>query len=340
MPFLEPSVSISERVDGVFLLAFVLAVTVLIVITFLMVYFVVKYRRTRNPKATDVEGHTPLEVGWTLVTLVLFLVIFYYGWTNFRYMRNPPRDAMVVEATGRQWAWSFRYPNGKQAEEMYVALDRPVKVELRSQDVLHGFYIPAFRVKADVVPGKTNFLWFTPTILGTFDVQCTVMCGVQHSYMLSKVHVLSEDDFKEWYFGSDTPGEGERAAAASITGSLASASTPGIQVDRTAGTLSAAAPAAATPAGLAVLEAGDCLVCHSIDGERMVGPSFKGVLGRKEIVVVVSEEVEVVVNEAYLRRAIREPNEEIVKGYPPSMPVNRLTDQEIEEVIAYLKTLT
>ena len=340
MPFLEPSVSISERVDSVFLLAFLLAVTVLITITFLMVYFVVTYSRTRNPKATDVEGHTPLEIGWTLVTMVLFLVIFYYGWTNFRYMRNPPRDAMVVEATGRQWAWSFKYPNGKQSEEMYVALDRPVKIELRSQDVLHGFYIPAFRVKADVVPGKTNFLWFTPTILGTFDVQCTVMCGVQHSYMLSKVHVVSEDDFKQWYFGDETPGEGEPAAAGFDAGSPAPASMLGVEVATTAGKRSAAAPEAATRAGLAVLEAGDCLVCHSVDGTQMVGPTFKGVFGRREIVVVASEEAEVVVNETYLRRAIREPNEEIVKAYPPSMPVNRLTDQEIEEIIAYLKTLT
>ncbi len=318
MPFLEPSVSISDRVDSVFLLAFILAATVLILITFLMVYFVVKYNRKRHPQATDVEGHGWLETAWTLITLLLFLVIFYYGWTNFRYMRNPPRDAMVVEVTGRQWAWSFKYPNGRQTEEMYVALDRPVKVELHSQDVLHGFYIPALRVKEDAVPGKTNFLWFTPTLLGTFDVQCTVMCGVHHSYMLSKVHVLSEDDFKAWYFSAEVPAKADQAAAAPP-------SEP---------------PAGAQEPGLAVLKAKDCLVCHSVDGAVTVGPTFKGAFGRKEIVVVDGKEVEMVVDEGYLERAIQEPNAEIVKGYPPAMPAQPLNRQELQEVIAYLKTLS
>lgn len=340
MPFLEPSVSISDRVDSVFLLAFILSVIVLVGITFLMVYFVLKYSRKRNPQATDVEGNTPLEIGWTLATTVLFLVIFYFGWTNFRYMRNPPRDAMVVEATGRQWAWSFKYPNGKQAEEMYVAVDRPVKIELRSQDVLHGFYIPAFRVKADVVPGKTNFLWFTPTILGTFDVQCTVMCGLNHSYMLSKVHVLSEEAFKEWYFRDETAGEGERTAAGSTAPAPAPDSAQVVEVTATPSAASAAAVAVATRAGLIVVEEQACLVCHSVDGAEMVGPTFKGVFGRKQVVLAGGEEAEVVGDEAYLRRAIQDPNAEIVKGYPPSMPVNRLTDREIEDVIAYLKTLT
>jgi len=340
MPFWTPSVSISERVDSVFLLAFVLAVAALIVITFLMVYFVVRYSRKRNPEATDVEGHPWLEIGWTVITLVLFLVIFYYGWTNFRYMRNPPRDAMVVEVTARQWAWSFKYPNGRQTEEMYVALDRPVKVELHSQDVLHGFYIPAFRVKADVVPGKTNFLWFMPTLLGTFDVQCTVMCGLHHSYMLSKVHVLTEEDFKAWYFGGEASAKAGQAAADAASGSPVPGVMRGVALASGSGAPPAAVPVPVASAGLAVLQARDCLVCHSADGAVSVGPTFKGIFGRKEIVVVDGEEEELVVDEAYLQRAIQEPNAEIVKGYPPAMPPVRLTDQELEEVIAYLKTLT
>jgi len=209
MPFLAQSLSIADRVDSVFLFMFVLCVSFLIFITSVMIYFVIRYSRQRNPNPVDIPGNIWLETAWTAIPLVLFLVMFYYGWTNFEYMRNPPRDAMVVEVTGRQWAWSFKYPNGKQTDEMYVALNRPVKAELHSADVLHGFYIPAFRVKEDVVPGRTNFLWFTPTVLGTFDIQCSVMCGAHHSYMLSKVHVLPEDEFKAWYFkDQDAPDSG------------------------------------------------------------------------------------------------------------------------------------
>ena len=127
--------------------------------------------------------------------------MFYYGWTNYRYLREVPRDAMVIKVTARQWAWSFTYPNGRQTSELYVALGRPVRLDLKSLDVLHGFYVPAFRVKADVVPGKNNYTWFQPEQLGDFDIECTVMCGVNHSYMLSKVHVIPEADFSAWYFG-------------------------------------------------------------------------------------------------------------------------------------------
>ena len=328
MPFLTPPFSIADRVDAVFLYIFVLCVAFLIFITSLMIYFVVRYSRGRNAAPVDIEGNTWLEITWTLVPLVLFLSMFYYGWTNFAYMRNPPRDAMVVEVIGRQWAWSFTYPNGKQVDEMYVALNRPVKVELHSQDVLHGFYIAAFRVKADVVPGKTNFLWFTPTILGTFDVQCTVMCGVHHSYMLSKVHVLPEEDFKAWYFADEhAPGPGQAAtAAASVP--------PG-----TAATSPETAPAGAGGKGLALLEAKTCLACHTVDGTAKVGPTYKGLLGKKETVVAEGKEIEITVDEAYLKKSIRQPGAEVVKGYSPVMPVLPLTDDEVDEIIAYIKSL-
>lgn len=328
MPFLTPPFGIADRVDAVFLYIFVLCVAFLIFITSLMIYFVVRYSRKRNTVPVDIEGHTWLEITWTLVPLGLFLSMFYYGWTNFAYMRNPPRDAMVVEVSGRQWSWSFKYPNGKQTDEMYVAVDRPVKVELHSQDVLHGFYIPAFRVKADVVPGRTNFLWFTPTLLGSFDVQCTVMCGLHHSYMLSKVHVLSEDDFKQWYFGDESapgPGQAEPAAAA--------APPPGSAFP------SETAPVGAASKGLALLEENACLACHSVDGSAKVGPTLKGLFGKKQVVVAEGKESEITVDAVYLKRAVREPGAEVVKGYPPAMPPVELTDEELDEIVAYIKSI-
>ncbi len=313
MPFLNPPLSIADRVDSVFLYMFVLSVAFLVFITVLMIYFTVRYSRKRNPKPVDIEGNPALEVTWTLTPLVLFLSMFYFGWTNFEYMRNPPRDAMVVEATARQWAWSFKYPNGKRSDELYVALNRPVKVELHSQDVLHGFYVAAFRVKADVVPGKTNFLWFKPTLLGTFDIQCTVMCGLRHAYMLSKVHVVSEEDFKAWYFQDEN-------------------ALPGVQPQP------AAVPAPEGP-GLALLQQKNCLVCHSVDGSDRVGVSFKGLFGRKQTIMAGGAEREALVDESYLTRVIREPRTHQVPGYPPTMPVVALTDLELWQVIAYVKDL-
>jgi len=311
MPFLNPPLSIADRVDSVFLYIFALSVAFLIFITVLMVYFTVRYSRKRNPKPEDIEGNPALEVTWTVIPLLLFLTMFYYGWTNFEYMRNPPRDAMVIEVTGRQWAWSFKYPNGRRTEEMYVALNRPVRVELRSQDVLHGFYISAFRIKQDVVPGKENYTWFTPTLLGTFDIQCTVMCGVHHTYMLSKVHVLSEEDFKAWYFSDENAPKPVKVAAA---------------------------PAAAGP-GFAVLQEKNCIACHSVDGSEKVGVTFKGLFGKKETVVAEGQRQEVSVDEVYLAKAIREPSTHAVEGYPPNMPPISLTDEEIGQVVAYVKAL-
>jgi len=125
MPFLSPPLSIADRVNDVFLYIFILSVAFLIFITGLMVYFVIKYNRKRNVTPVDIEGNPALEIAWTVTPLILFLSMFYFGWTNFSYMRNPPRDAMVIEVTARQWAWSFQYPNGKRSDELYVALNRP-----------------------------------------------------------------------------------------------------------------------------------------------------------------------------------------------------------------------
>ncbi len=306
----------ADKVDAVFLFILALSVAFLIFITGAMVLFVIRYSRKRHPKGEDIEGHTGLEIAWTLIPLVLFLTMFYFGWTNFEYMRNAPRDAMVVKATARQWAWQFEYPNGKQTQDLYLALGKPVKVELRSLDVIHGFYIPAFRTKMDVVPGKLNYTWFTPTQLGAFDIECTVICGTRHSEMLARAVVVSEDEFKRWFFGGDdAPLPGDRPK-------------------------SAAAVATPTPApALALLEQHGCLTCHSTDGAVMVGPTFKGLFGLRETVVADGKEREVVVDEAYLKRAIQEPELEAPKGYPPAMPPETLSPAELTLVVEYIKGL-
>ncbi len=314
MPILPQASSAAAGVDSVFLFILALSVVFLICITFLMLYFVVRYGRRRHPKGEDIEGNTWLEIAWTVTPAVLFLVMFFYGWTNFSYMRSVPRDAMVIDVTARQWAWSFTYPNGKRTAELYVALDKPVKLQLHSLDVIHGFFVPALRVKEDVVPGKENYTWFMPTRLGAFDIECTVICGVNHANMLSKVVVVPVSEFEVWYFGDE------------------SAAAPG------GGRALASAGAAENPA-VAILTRESCLSCHSLDGSVQVGPTLKGLYGKRETVVTDGTEQEITVDESYLTMAIREPMSQIVKGYQPVMPPNTLKDEEVNQVIGFIKEL-
>ena len=303
----------ADRSDAVFLYVFALSAAVLVAITVVMVWFVIRYRRSRNPVASQIEGHAALEATWTLLPLVIFLAIFYYGWTAYDYMSRAPRDAMVVRVTARQWTWSFAYPNGKQTAVLYAPINRPMKVEVRSVDVIHGFFVPAFRIKVDALPTQTNTTWFQATSLGTFDILCTVLCGVNHSQMLSAVVVVTEEEFRAWYFGGEDapePGAPPRAAGA-----------------------------VADPPGLRLLREKDCLDCHSLDGEAMVCPTFKGILGREQVVVTAGEARTVVVDEAWLRAGITEPERDIVRGYPPEMPRVPLTAEELDAMVSFLKTV-
>jgi cytochrome c oxidase subunit 2 len=301
--------------DRVFWWTVGLATLFLVGITVVMIVFVLRYDRQRHPRAAQIEGHTFLELLWTVIPLLLFLVIFYFGWTNYETTRHPPRDAMVVQVTARQWKWGFTYPNGVHTPDLYVPVNRPVKLDVVSLDVIHGFYIPSFRLKVDAVPTLTNTTWFQATRTGTYDIQCTVICGVGHSTMLSQVLVVPEADFKRWYFGPEgTP--------------------PPVPLGA-----QAPAPAAPEPPGLAVLRAKGCLECHSLDGSPRVGPTLKGIFGRRERVLVGGQARTRTLDEAGLRQAIQEPEKAVLEGYPPVMPPGGLEPAELAQVLAYLKTL-
>jgi cytochrome c oxidase subunit II len=304
--------TVSGKVDAVFLYISALTIAFLVFITFLMIYFAVRYRRSRGPQAHDIHGHTVLELLWTGIPLVLFLSMFYYGWTNYRYLREVPRDAMAIKVTARQWAWSFTYPDGRQTSELFVAIGRPIRLDLKSLDVLHGFYVPAFRIKSDVVPGKENYTWFQATQLGDFDIECTVMCGVNHSYMLSKVHVIPEADFTAWYFGD-------------------SAEPPVL------GQAEAAAPDAAR--GERVFKLKGCVACHSTDGTKLVGPTWKGLFGSQVAVLTEGKESTVTADDEYIKRSIRHPPKEVVKGFKPQMPKADLKERDVADLAEYIKTL-
>jgi cytochrome c oxidase subunit II len=291
-------------VDNVFLYILVICVFLLGLITFLMVYFVIRYRRQKHPIPADIEGSTWLEITWTVLPTLLVLSMFYYGLTGFDFLKKVPPGAMEVKVIARQWSWLFQYANGTQDTELRVPIGKPVKLTLTSLDVIHGFYAPAFRIKQDAVPGMETYLWFQATQTGTFDVMCSQYCGLEHSHMLTKIVVLPEEEFNTWYQGKQTE----------VT---AKGPSPGFKLYQEKG----------------------CVGCHSTDGSPRVGPTFKGLIGKRETVVRDGKERIVAVDDAFVRNYISNPNVDVVKGYPPIMPHVPLTDAQLDAIIKWLETL-
>lgn len=195
---------VAHEVDNIFIFIVGISVVLLLGVTFAMIYLVIKYRSKKHPKSENITGNTTLEVVWTVIPLILVLAMFYYGWQGFKLMRNVPPDAMTVKVTGRMWKWSFEYENKKTSDTLYVPVGKPVKMDIQSADVNHSFYIPSFRIKEDAVPGRTNYLWFLPNEKGTYDVMCAEYCGMNHSYMLTKIVAVPEDEFTKWLTKTDT----------------------------------------------------------------------------------------------------------------------------------------
>jgi cytochrome c oxidase subunit 2 len=191
---------IANQVDSLFIFIVAISVFFLLLVTGFMIYFVFRYSKKRNPKSSDITGNTTLEVLWTVIPTILVLAIFYYGLIGFDVMRNPPPDSFVVKVTARMWMWSFEYPNGKKTDTLlYVPVGKPVKFDINSVDVNHSFFVPAFRVKEDAIPGRTNYMWFLPNEVGEYWIECAEYCGMGHSFMRGKVIVMSTDDFYKWY---------------------------------------------------------------------------------------------------------------------------------------------
>jgi cytochrome c oxidase subunit 2 len=300
-------------VDRAFVLILGVSVLFLVVLTVLMILFIYKYKKEKHPQAIQNEGSTRLELLWTVIPLVLVMVMFYFGWMGWRPMKNPPQEAMHVKATARMWNFSFQYENGRITDTLYVPVNEPVILDLVALDVIHSLYIPAFRVKEDMVPGQEKVLWFEPGTVGAFDLFCTEYCGLEHSYMYSGVTVMPKDEFDAWI--SDTT----------------AAPVPVADVE-------------ATPAdqGYQVLLRNGCNACHSIDGTKLVGPSYLGGWGGTRTVVTGREEREVNVDAQYVKRSIYDPNADVVKGYGKGLMLSYeglVSDQEAELIIEYLRSL-
>lgn len=189
----------AQSVDLVMIYIVAISVVLLLGITAVMVYFVFKYHRKHGHEPVDIEENLPLEIAWIVIPTLLVLSMFYFGYNSFRETRDIPKDSFVVEVTARMWHFSFKYPNGKAADTLYVPVNKPVKLVMESVDVNHAFFIPAFRIKEDIMHGRKTFLPFTAEQIGSYDVACAEYCGLNHSTMYTKVKVISQNDFAMWY---------------------------------------------------------------------------------------------------------------------------------------------
>jgi cytochrome c oxidase subunit 2 len=204
--FPQQASTLAPRVDALYLFLIVVSVFFAGLIFILIFYFAVKYRRRSDadqPRA--IEGSVPLEIVWTVVPFALTLVMFGWGAWLFAEIHTPPRDALEINVVGKQWMWKIQHPNGQQEiNELHVPVGQAVKLLMTSEDVIHDFFVPAFRVKSDVLPGRYTQIWFHATKPGEYRFFCSQYCGTQHSGMIGLVIVLEIPDFQKWLSGGAT----------------------------------------------------------------------------------------------------------------------------------------
>ena len=273
-----------------------------------LVYSLVVFRRKKGDTsdAEHVEGNTNLEITWTVLPLFLVMVFAYLGAGNLSAIRRVDPEAMVVKVTGIQWSWKFEYPAyGVTSTELHVPEGKQVLLQMTSNDVIHSFWVPEFRVKQDLVPGRITELRITPTLVGNYKVRCAELCGTSHAYMEGPVIVSTQADFDAWM----------------------------------AEQVKLAEQAAATPEGRgqALVAANGCAACHSITGAAGIGPTWLGLFGHE---VPLSDGSVVTADEAYIHESIKAPQAKIVAGFENQlMPTYGFTDEQIDDIVAYIKTI-
>ncbi|HLP05508.1 MAG TPA: cytochrome c oxidase subunit II [Paludibacter sp.] len=295
-----------KGVDNVFLVIIGICLFFLVLITGIMVLFLIRYNKKRHAQPVQVQDNPRLEITWTVIPVLLVLFMFYIGWKQFLPMRDSPANAMRVKVVAQMWAWSFEYPGRKVADTLVLPINKPVHLGLHSRDVIHGFYIPSFRVKEDAVPGQNNYTWFIPGELGDYDIFCSLYCGVSHAYMHAIVRIVDEQAFGKWL-----------------------AALPAKKMDN-------------DNLGFKVLEKNGCLGCHSLDGKKLVGPSFKGLYGSMVEVVTNGANRKIAADSLYVSTAILDPDKDLVSGFPPGVMKSYkglVKDAEVGQIIEYLETL-
>jgi cytochrome c oxidase subunit II len=296
--------SIAQDVDNLYF--FLTAVTVFftVLIFVLIFYFMIKYRRKSEDEQPPYIGtNMALEVTWTLIPTGLCVIMFF--WAGYLYVQNsrPPNSAIEMFVIGKQWMWHIQHPEGvREINEIHVPVGVPVKLTMTSQDVIHDFYIPAFRIKKDVLPGRYTSLWFEASEEGTYHVFCGQYCGAEHSAMIGWVYVMKPADYARWLASSGNPS--------------------GLSMAQM---------------GEKLFSQYGCISCHFPAGGG-VGPSLLGVYGHPQ---KLQDGRTLVVDETFLRNAITNPNSMPVPGFTPAMPSfqGQMDEEQLLQLIAYIKTL-
>jgi cytochrome c oxidase subunit 2 len=292
---------ISPYVDALYVFLLLMTIVGTTLVAVLLLVFSIRYRRERNPVATQIEGSTLLEATWTIIPLAIFLVTFVWGALLYFRIYNPPTNAMNIYVVGKQWMWKAEHPGGQhEINALHVPTGQPVQLTMISQDVFHSFSIPDFRIKREVIPGRYSTVWFEPTKVGTYHLFCTQYCGTQHSGMIGEVTVLSPDDYKKWLAQSNSgmslAQNGERLFASM-----------------------------------------GCNSCHSGNAAAR-GPNLAGVYGSR---LTLTDGSQVLVNDAYIRDAILNPSQHVTAGFAPIMPTyqGQISEDGLIDLVEYIKDM-
>jgi cytochrome c oxidase subunit II len=277
-----------------------------------LVYSLVVFRSKKGDDSDGehFEGNTGLEITWTIIPLIIVIALGIIGADNLRQVRAVDPQAIEIKVVGFQWGWRFEYPQGFSSKQLYLPAKQQVLLKMESQDVLHSFWVPEFRVKQDLVPGRVTEYRITPTLIGEYKVRCAELCGVSHAYMEAPVVVISQVDYDKWIADQTVLAQAAEAASAG-------------QPDATR--------------GQKLYNESGCKACHSLDGAKGVGPTWKGLY---ESQVPLSDGSVVTADEAYLTESIKEPNAKVVDGFNANaMPNFGLKDGQIADLVEFIKTL-
>jgi len=276
-----------------------------------MFYSLVVFRRKKGDTtdAEHMEGNTRLEIAWSVIPLFIVTAFAYIGAVNLAETRRVDPQAMIVKVTGIQWSWNFEYPavDGVTvvSDELHLPVGKQVLLRMTSKDVIHSFWVPEFRVKQDLVPGRFTELRVTPSLNGNYKVRCAELCGTSHAYMEKPLVISSQGEFDVWM-------------AARVEEAKIAASTP-------------------EGSGQLLVANNGCAACHSINGAEGIGPTWFGLFGHE---VELTDGTVVTADEAYIAESIKAPQAKIVAGFETQlMPTYGFTDEQIEDIVAYIKTL-
>jgi len=304
IPFIPPSAStLSGQVDALYFYLSGVTVFFTLLIAGVLVFFVIKYRR-RSPFEIPrpIAGSHKLETLWSVIPFVIAMSMFGWGAQLYFQMYRPPQNAVEVYVVGKQWMWKIQHSTGqREINELHVPVGRKIKLIMTAEDTIHDFFVPAFRMKADVLPGRYTTQWFEATTPGTYHLFCAEYCGMNHSGMIGSVIVMQPSEFDNWLSGN-------------------------------------AAQQSPAVAGQQLFQSLGCVSCHGANGEGGRGPALVGLFGRQ---VFLTNGQTLTADEAYVRESIENPQAKIVSGFGPIMPTfqGQVTPEQLIQIMSFIKSL-